>query len=62
MKPFDARIIAGFLLNRQEQFFEYLKQFRINPTEGAIMIEEIIHETDGGIPTCVEQFSGFVGE
>ena len=62
MKPFDARIIAGFLLNRQEQFFEYLEQFRIDPTEGAIMIEEIIHETDGGIPTCVEQFSGFIGE
>ena len=62
MKPIDAKIIAGFLLNEQEQFFNYLEQCDIDPTEGAIMIEEMIGATEGGIPTCVEQFSGFVGE
>ena len=62
MKPIDAKIIAGFLLNEQEQFFNYLEECAIDPTEGAIMIEDMISATDGGIPTCVEQFAGFIGE
>jgi L-rhamnose isomerase len=62
MRPIDAKIIAGFLLNEQEQFFDYLDQCSIDPTEGTIMIEEMIGASQGGIPTCIEQFSGFVGE
>ena len=62
MKSTNAQIIAGFLLEEQKRFFDYLEDCSIDPIEGAVMIEEVISESDGGIPTCVEQLSGFIGE
>ena len=62
MKPNNAQIIAGFLLEEQKRFFDYLDDCSIDPTEGAVIIEEIIGDSGGVVPTCVEQFSGFVSE
>jgi hypothetical protein len=62
MKSTNTQIIAGFLLEEQKRFFEYLEDCSIDPIEGAVMIEEVISESDGGIPTCVEQLFGFIDE
>lgn len=62
MKPTDAHLLAGFLLKEQDRFFAYLDDCAIDPTEGTAIIEVIIRESDGRIPTCMEQFSGFIGE
>ena len=62
MKPNYVQIIAGFLLEEQKRFFDYLDDCSIDPTEGAVIIEDIISDSDGAIPTCVEQFSGFIVE
>ena len=62
MKPNSAQIIAGFLLEEQKRFFSYLDGCSIDPTEGAVIIEEVIGDSDGVIPTCLEQLSGFFGD
>jgi hypothetical protein len=62
MKPNNAQIIAGFLLEEQKRFFDYLDHCSIDPTEGAVIIEEIIGNSGGGIPTCIEQLAGFICE
>jgi hypothetical protein len=62
VKSTDTHLVAGFLLKEQERFFAYLDDCAIEPTEGSLIIEEIISESDGRFPTCVEQFSGFIGD
>ena len=62
MKPDDAKLVAGFLLQEFERFAEYLDGCDIEPTEASMIIENIISESGGGVPTCIEQFSGFIGE
>ena len=62
MKATDAQLIAGFLLNEQERFFRYLEDCSIDSTEGSFLIEDMISEAQGGIPTSIEQFSDFIGE
>ena len=63
MKPTDAKLVHGFLLRDFESFTEYLEnEHAIDPTEASLILDAIAGETDGTIPTCTEQFSGFVGE
>ena len=62
MKPTDAHLVAGFLLLEFDRFAAYLDDCSIDPTEATMIVEEIASESDGGIPTCVEQFTGFIGE
>lgn len=62
MKPIDAKLVAGFLLQEFDRFSAYLDDCSIEPTEASMIIEEIAGESDGRIPTCMEQFSGFIGE
>ena len=61
MKPNDARLISGFLLQEFDRFAEYLDGLDIDPAE-ASMIVDGIHAESKTIPTCMEQFSGFIGE
>lgn len=61
MKPIDAHLVAGFLLQEFERFAAYLDDCAIDPTEATMIVEEIVSESNGGIPTCVEQLAGFVG-
>jgi len=62
MKPQDAKHVAGFLLQEFDRFAAYLDDCSIDPMEATMIIEEIAGESDGRMPTCIEQFSGFVGE
>jgi len=62
MKPTDAKLVAGFLLQDLDRFMNYLEDCSIDSTEASVIVEEIIEESDGEIPTCTEQLSGFVGE
>jgi hypothetical protein len=62
MKPNDAKLVAGFLLQEFDRFADYLNSLEIEPTEATMIVEEIAGESDGRIPTCMEQFSGFIGE
>jgi hypothetical protein len=63
MKPTDAKLVAGYLLHNFDSFSEYLeKEHAIDPVEATQIVEAIAGETDGAIPTCTEQFSGFIGE
>lgn len=60
MKPTDAHLVAGFLLREQERFFAYLEDCAIDSTEATLIVEDIIGESQGRVPTCVDQFSEFV--
>jgi len=62
MKPTDAKLVAGFLLQDLDRFMDYLEDCSIEPTEASQIVEAVAEESDGAIPTCTEQFSGFVGE
>lgn len=62
MNPVDAKLIAGFLLEEFDRFTAYLDDQDIEPTEASVIVEDIVSESAGGIPTCIEQFSGFTGE
>jgi hypothetical protein len=62
MKPTDAKLVAGFLLQDIDRFMDYLEECSIDPTEASLILDAIAGETGGAIPTCTEQFSGFVGE
>jgi len=62
MKPNDAKLVSGFLLQEFDRFTGYLNGLDIDPAEASMIIEEIADESDGHMPTCIEQFSGFVGE
>ncbi|WP_319406151.1 hypothetical protein [uncultured Desulfosarcina sp.] len=62
MKPTDAHLVAGFLLREFDRFAAFLDDCAIDPVEASMIIEEIAGESGGGIPTCIEQFSGFIGE
>jgi len=63
MKPTDAKLVADYLLQDFERFSDYLaNEHAIDPTEATQIVEAIAGETAGAIPTCTEQFSGFVGE
>lgn len=50
MTPTDAHLVAGFLLREFDRFAAFLDDCAIDPTEAAIIIEEIAGETGGGIP------------
>jgi hypothetical protein len=63
MKPTDAKLVADYLLQDFERFSDYLSnEHAIDSTEATQIVEAIAGETGGAIPTCTEQFSGFVGE
>lgn len=62
MKQTEAHLVAGFLLQEFERFAAYLDNWAIDPTEATMIVEEIVSESNDGIPTCVEQFTGFIGE
>ena len=62
MKPTDAKLVAGFLLQDIDRFMKYLEDCSIDPTEASLIVDAIAGETAGAIPTCTEQFSGFIGE
>ena len=62
MKPIDAKLVAGFLLEDLDRFMNYLEECSFDPTEASQIVEAVAEESDGAIPTCTEQFSGFIGE
>jgi len=62
MKPTDAHLVAGFLVREYDRFVAYMDDCAIDPAEATAIVEEMIGESDGRIPTCTEQFSGFIGE
>ncbi|WP_319525738.1 hypothetical protein [uncultured Desulfosarcina sp.] len=63
MKPTDAELIYGFLLQDFDHFRDYLnKEHDLEYTKASMILEAIAEESQGAIPTCTEQFSGFVGE
>ena len=62
MKPIDAKLVAGFLIQDLDRFMHYLEDCAIDPTEASQIVEAVAEESDGAIPTCAEQFSGFIGE
>jgi hypothetical protein len=61
MKPQDAKHVAGFLLQEFERFAEYLAGLDIDHAQASMIVDEI-HAESKTIPTCMEQFSGFIGE
>ena len=62
MKPIDAKLVAGFLLQDLDRFMNYLEEYSIDPTEASQIVEAVADESEGAIPTCTEQFSDFIVE